>query len=350
MPNYDTNSTPPKLTDIEYDPKNLIRPAPKKTPKTFNLNQEQMNQYGNLVSSGLSVYSGILNNDNPVEQNDTYNSIMQTGSTAFDALSKSGSIGGIVGQAGRATLGLVDLGNNLFGKTVDKFTLDQDLVAKQGADYSGTFDYLQKISEKTGKRYGGLTGKAGKIKKELNEALPMLAAAQRVNNNASDLKSRAWDPNIYMQRQSNLYGDIQPYAISAKNGSVLKRVSKIINFTKEPAQEVIEEASNEINKFQKGGSFNLVPEGALHSRKHNIDIEGITKKGIPVVSESEDGEVQQQAEIEHSEIILRLEVTEKLEELAKDGSDEAAIDAGKLLVKEILHNTEDKTGIITNVE
>jgi hypothetical protein len=48
-----------------------------------------------------------------------------------------------------------------------------------------------------------------------------------------------------------------------------------------------------------------------------MDIEGITKKGIPVISESEGGEIQQQAEIERGEIILRLEVTKQIEELSK---------------------------------
>lgn len=96
-------------------------------------------------------------------------------------------------------------------------------------------------------------------------------------------------------------------------------------------------------EFKEGGKFNLIPEGALHARKHNIDVDGITSKGIPVVSRSDGGEIEQQAEIEKEEIIFRLEVTKKLEELAKDGSDEAAIEAGKLLVEEILYNTIDNT-------
>lgn len=100
---------------------------------------------------------------------------------------------------------------------------------------------------------------------------------------------------------------------------------------------------NILPEFKEGGKFNLIPEGALHARKHNMDVEGITPKGIPVVSHSEGGEIEQQAEIEREEIIFRLEVTKKLEELAKDGSDEAAIEAGKLLVDEILYNTIDNT-------
>jgi hypothetical protein len=92
--------------------------------------------------------------------------------------------------------------------------------------------------------------------------------------------------------------------------------------------------------------MNVIPEGALHARKHHMENdEHITKKGIPVV----DLDGKQQAEIECNEIIFRKEVTKKLEELAKDGSDEAAIEAGKLLATEIIENTDDRTGLIDNV-
>jgi hypothetical protein len=119
-------------------------------------------------------------------------------------------------------------------------------------------------------------------------------------------------------------------------------------------------------KFKKGGSVgesdipeieettqkNVIPEGALHKNKHHMEhAEGLTKKGIPVIDE--DGE--QQAEIEHSEIIFTLEVTKKLEEYyeifysdeaTNKEKEQAAIDAGKLLVYQILENTEDRTGLI----
>ena len=106
-----------------------------------------------------------------------------------------------------------------------------------------------------------------------------------------------------------------------------------------------------IPEFQNGGSINVIPDGALHARKHNMDVDGITRKGIPVVSEK-DGEIEQQAEIEKEEIIFRLEVTQKLEELEKkfysdestqEEKDECALEAGKLLVNEILYNTQDNT-------
>lgn len=101
---------------------------------------------------------------------------------------------------------------------------------------------------------------------------------------------------------------------------------------------------------------NIIPEGALHKNKHHIEhTEGLTKKGIPVV----DNEGNQQAEVEKEEIIFNLEVTKKLEELYKDyydsdksqkEKDEAAIEAGKLLVYQILFNTDDRTGLIKRCE
>ncbi len=112
---------------------------------------------------------------------------------------------------------------------------------------------------------------------------------------------------------------------------------------------------NSIPEFQNGGSFNVIPEGALHARKHNMETEGITEKGIPVVSDKPDGKVEQQAEIEREELIFRLSVTQKLEKLEKkyyseDSSqkekDEYALEAGKLITEEILHNTQDNAGLL----
>ena len=81
--------------------------------------------------------------------------------------------------------------------------------------------------------------------------------------------------------------------------------------------------------------------------------ENLTKKGIPVV----DNEGKQQAEIEKNEIIFTLEVTKKIEELEKKfreaskqrDKDDIAIEAGKLIAKEIIENTEDRTGLINEV-
>lgn len=108
-------------------------------------------------------------------------------------------------------------------------------------------------------------------------------------------------------------------------------------------------------KFAEGGEVNVIPDGALHAHKHHLEdispeYEQVTSKGIPVVTEEEGGKLKQHAEIERNEIIFRLEVTKKLEELMKDGSDDAAIEAGKLLAHEIINNTVDNTGLMEVVE
>lgn len=111
----------------------------------------------------------------------------------------------------------------------------------------------------------------------------------------------------------------------------------------------------DIPEFQNGGSINVIPDGALHARKHNMNLDGITEKGIPVVSEKDNGKIEQQAEIEKEEVIFRLEVTKKLEELEKKyyseetsqkEKDEYALEAGKLITEELLHNTKDNAGLL----
>lgn len=108
----------------------------------------------------------------------------------------------------------------------------------------------------------------------------------------------------------------------------------------------------EPEKVEETNQKNVIPEGALHAYKHHMEnAEGLTKKGIPVV----DNKGEQQAEVEKNEIIFSLEVTKQLENLYKryqeytntqKEKDELAIEAGKLLVYEILHNTIDRTGLI----
>jgi len=57
---------------------------------------------------------------------------------------------------------------------------------------------------------------------------------------------------------------------------------------------------NKNQKFKDGGKVNVIPEGALHKNKHNLDKidekfnkSSVTTKGIPVIVESEGGEVIQ---------------------------------------------------------
>lgn len=105
-------------------------------------------------------------------------------------------------------------------------------------------------------------------------------------------------------------------------------------------------------QFKNGGELNIIPEGALHKNLHHMENdENITKKGIPVISEDENGKIVQNAEIERSEIVLRLSLTQKLEKMLKKYNsdisqkekDDVATKAGQILVDELLNKTIDNT-------
>lgn len=108
--------------------------------------------------------------------------------------------------------------------------------------------------------------------------------------------------------------------------------------------------------FKQGGQMSVIPEGALHARKNNMEGAGedITAKGIPVV----DNQGEQQAEIEREEIIYSKKATDTIEKAYKEfyqegtsesRKEELAINIGKFLTKEILENTQDNTGLIEKV-
>ena len=109
--------------------------------------------------------------------------------------------------------------------------------------------------------------------------------------------------------------------------------------------------------FKQGGQMNIIPEGALHARKNNMELakEGeITHKGVPVV----DNDGVQQAEIEREEWTMTKELTDDVEEWYKKyydeetsqkEKDELAIKCGKRITKELLHNTDDRANLIAKM-
>ena len=104
-----------------------------------------------------------------------------------------------------------------------------------------------------------------------------------------------------------------------------------------------------VQKFADGGS--ILPTGKLHKELSHINelgeqYENLTRKGIPVVTLNEGGEITQVAEIEKEEICLSKEITDRLEALWKDGSEEAMVEAGKLIANEILYSMKDEANIL----
>ena len=121
-------------------------------------------------------------------------------------------------------------------------------------------------------------------------------------------------------------------------------------------QQLYETPEGQLYTMKQGGQMNVIPEGALHARKNNMEGAGedFTAKGIPVV----DNNGEQQAEIETNELILRKKVTEQVEDLYKryneeesqQKKDSIAIEMGKIITCEITKNTDDKTGLIQNIQ
>ena len=298
----------------------------------------------------------------------------------------------------------VGLINGLFSSTSDRFTIDNKVREQIGGSYGGAYSFMDDAASRAGKEYGLFSSGAR------DDANRDIAKAKVFQNKITDINKEARDRQSIVNNsmdlltnnyQFNLAGGYdQKYVRAAELGAKIQRINltlrsggkfhNVINVdTKEIEWQPVIIEDEEVPEFKEGGTIawkydtwepeiiedeweptivecfeeggktekseeeplsnqqNVIPEGALHARKHHMEnTEGLTQKGIPVI----DDKGEQQAEIELNEIIFNLEVTQKLEELCKDGSDEAAIEAGKLLVQEILFNTEDRTGLIKTLK
>ena len=296
----------------------------------------------------------------------------------------------------------VGLVNAIGAKSSDKFTVDNNIRSQIGGSYGGAYAFMDDAASKANKKYGLFSsGSRHRANRKIAESKLMQSTIGNINKEARDMQSIVDNSSDLLSTnyQFNLSGGYdQRYIRAAKFGDKIQRIKKI-NFSKKGGQihqkinletksvewepiiiqkqggtinqkyewepTIIQNHNEDINEwepiiiYKNGGKSNnseekplsnqqnVIPEGALHARKHHMEnTEGLTQKGIPVI----DNKGEQQAEIELNEIIFNLEVTKKLEELCKDGSDEAAIEAGKLLVQEILFNTEDRTGLINTLK
>lgn len=247
---------------------------------------------------------------------------------------------------------------NAFGaKKADTIYKDNETWEQQGSAYGGSMAKVDDALTKSGKKYGAFSGKARR------KANAQIAEAKRQQNLVSDINQEAQDAfaasnysGIGLRNELALSGGYRNMAVGRNGMKILDAESQwareVLNKAKIRPKEKLEEQPP---KFAEGGTINVIPDGALHAHKHHLEdispeYEQVTSKGIPVVTEEEGGKLKQHAEIERNEIIFRLEVTKKLEELMKDGSDDAAIEAGKLLAHEIINNTVDNTGLMEVVE
>lgn len=338
-------------------------------------------RYGNL-SAGLDAgYNGVA--DAVGQINPMAGGIMKLGALGAKALHSMG-----VGTSGMTKtdafmdssfMALTPFGliNALGAKKSDTMEADTQTLALGGDSYSGAADDVMDAAEKSGKKYGLFSRKA------LSRANDEMAAAGRLQNNMASIMNQnkmlidalANQQDMNNQQYQNMMNgtDWSAMPMSAKKGGILPSQYQIAhrvayNHRKQHTkQEPIEYVPviDTIDIFQNGGQMSLLPEGALHKDKHHIeevrdDLKGeITHKGIPVVTIAKDGQqVEQVAEIEHSEWILSADLTEKVEKLRDkyNESDDAqkkqefAIEAGKLIAEEMMENTDDRVGLIKQIK
>ena len=239
-------------------------------------------------------------------------------------------------------LGAVGLINNAFGKKSRKFTVDQNIA--NNSSYTGTGKFITDAGGLSRKKYGLFSNKARK------KANKKMDKAQGYQNTIDDILTDASDRSARSISSSDMFTNRLQLEQSGGLNNI--RFGKDGFKFLESFRIKYTESQKNILKYKDGGKIgekNIIPEGKLHKELHHLDTEDISRKGIPVILKEGD-KISQVAEIEREELILRLEVTEKLEELYKEDSDEAAIEAGKLLVKEILHNTIDKGKVIKEIE
>ena len=264
--------------------------------------------------------------------------------------------------------------NGIFGKRskqVNSNIQSNEALENVGSSYGGTVNDWVNAESKSRKKYGLFSsGARHRANRQINNANNQMSQMEDISDtsNLRSLLGSYMDDADMENYRMNLLGGYNKRTQMGKNGMkihldhIIDKASHINDSDIVEIEDTVDECDipegynhedycdgysnvlkdQEVPVFQAGGEMNLIPEGALHARKNNMDIDNITKKGIPVV----DNEGKQQAEIERNEIIFKKDVSQKLEELAKDGSDEAALKAGKLLAKEIIENTDDRTGLI----
>lgn len=338
--------------------------------------QKGLNIAGGLISS---TYDAIPTLDEVHNENDaTTAGIRSTANKALlsGAAGPWGMLAGAVNTIIDKTGGFTDASQGLGGgidtlnsiaslalpgagwftkKTIDYKV--SDILKQSGASYGGTLDKANKAAQNAGAKLLFGRGKA-------NRRIAAARLADLKVNDIMDENQLAMDasnnPLIGLGTQLQLNGGYQQGGVRVgKSGLKMdrdfaKRVVKLSKGKKSKVQKIQEEVrAEEVAGFKNGGTVNVIPDGALHKNRHHLEdvdekFEEVTTKGIPVITEG-DG-ITQHAEVEREEIIFNLDVTKQLEKLMEDGSDEAAIEAGKLLVHEILENTVDNTGLINKVE
>lgn len=173
--------------------------------------------------------------------------------------------------------------------------------------------------------------------------------------------------NTMLNNQIALSGGLQTDLLAAKRGAKLQKLN---NYKEIIAQRKAAKAQNgaKLKHIEVSSEPNVIPEGDYHKNKHDLDLENITKKGIPVIQVPDDsvdtyteikqqeGDIVQSAEIERNEITMNLELTQFIEEKRKawhednEKNDDILLEVGLRFVKELMTNTNDNTNLIAKMQ
>ena len=229
------------------------------------------------------------------------------------------------------------------GKKLTDAELSQETENIRGA-FTGTLDDIDTAQSIGGSRVNFMLNRKTRSKmndyvKEQNRKNALLTDISRTNT---------------LRKQSDYAQDLNKQNLNRYSGNTYQNMAVGKEGLKLPNREMLDAIyAKKVTAFKDGGVIgvdsNVIPEGALHKELNHMEEYNekldkvITDKGIAVVATDKDGKVEQVAEIEKEEIVFRLELTKKIEELWHNGSQEAMLKAGKLLVKEIMGNTDDNT-------
>ena len=265
-------------------------------------------------------------------------------------------------------MGLINGFGGRKSHTLENGQSERDTITNVGSAYGGSVGDWQNAMKYSNKKYGAFSSSGRhKANNKVDDANYKMNLMTGISNQArTQLEVANGTADTTDKRyELTLQGGYNPRTRIGRQGlkiEYIKRAKMIANkvkdqnVTKHKEGGKVEEEKffmptdwqplGQLQKFQNGGAVNIIPEGSLHARKHHMEnADNLTKKGIPVV----DNDGNQQAEIERDEIIFRKEVTDQIEKLAKEGTDEAAIKCGELLTHEIIENTDDKTGLALQI-
>ncbi len=266
----------------------------------------------------------------------------------------------------------VGLVNALGAKKTNTIEQDKETWSRAGNSYMGALGLNQDAINKSGKKYGWFSRKQYK---QANNDINEQGRRQNILGDITDYQSDRMETLANQQDMINasyfnsIRGGYDQSAVrAAKQGGILndfkafQLAHKIAYNNLHTKQDKVDQnvKEDEIQAFQNGGQMSLIPEGALHKNKHHIedvnpDLKGdITEKGIPVI----DKEGEQVCEIERNEIIFSKELTDQIEQLrdmynkaeSQKDKDEVARRAGEAISNEVFENTDDRTGLIKNIQ